>query len=154
MQNVPQKETQINDDYSGYSEWSASLELEPIDLAPAARLITAAEWSAIIGDEPDPEPPTPPALSARAERGLEIAVAGGVLALPGFFHVAGANGERYAVRLHSTGHHSCECGDAVWRIEQALEEGRTPVDRCCKHAFAVEHAIEFGLVVDPGRIAA
>lgn len=144
MSNVPQN------DYAGYAEWSDSL---TFDEQPIAEYIPNAEFMALIGQAPTPEQPA--ALTERAARGLEIAVAGGVLSLPGFFHVAGSKGERYAVRFDEAAKRlACECGDWVWRIERALEEGTEPVDRNCKHGHAVEHAISRGLVVDAARRAA
>jgi hypothetical protein len=87
---------------------------------------------------------------AREERGREIALAGGVFGYFSSFVVAGSMRERYYVRPHLYTW-ACECGDWEFRIAPALEAGHAPADRCCKHGFAVEHAIARSLVVVTGE---
>jgi hypothetical protein len=122
--------------FAGYDEWLDALD-DAGQVPPP--FIPSTASSAMPRDE---------ALrpTARELRGRELAIAGEVTRYASSFIVAGSMRDRYYVRPH--GHTwACECGDWEFRIAPALEVGATPADRCCKHGYAVEHAIACGLVV-------
>jgi hypothetical protein len=138
--------------FDGYADWSDSLSLEQPAGEPAVAM-TAAEFEALIA-EPAPVPPAP-AATAREQRGRALAEARAVrLVGANVFAVAGSDGEVYHLSPAGGGRMLCECGDYVFRIERALDEGAEPVDRACKHGYAVEHALRSGSIVGAGRVAA
>jgi hypothetical protein len=135
--------------FDGYADWSAALDLpsEPPPAATPARLISETEWLAIIG-----EPTTAPLLvptfapTPREERGRELAETGRVIRY-GAGYVVEGSARGYFVQPCGAAY-ACECLDWTRRIAPARETGETPADRCCKHGYALEHAIALGLVVD------
>ncbi|MGH9824022.1 MAG: hypothetical protein ACREDR_12315 [Blastocatellia bacterium] len=112
--------------------------------------VTPANGTATGSDRVIPSTPAPCKLSAREQRGLEIARKGGIIRVGGAYIVpASTPGHSpYTVQGDLSG---CNCPDSskqlVW-VKDETTGVSTRKHQICKHCYAVRFALELGTIAE------